>query len=116
MGAQHTVAQQGKTENLNAAGGVGDVEPYFDAVEVGAFGADRGGDVRAEIAGGTDAAVELGVEFAELGDFIHGGEVDFFLGVKAGAHGPFLKNHSVTPSLTWAQSMRKVPLSLKSRP
>ena len=30
------------------------------------------------------------MDLAELGDFVHGGLVDFFLGVKAGAHGPFV--------------------------
>src|SRR5258705_312843 len=30
------------------------------------------------------------MDFAELGDFIHGGLVDFFLGVEAGAHGSFV--------------------------
>ena len=27
----------------------------------------------------------------ELGDFVHAGGVDFFLGVEAGAHGPFVE-------------------------
>ena len=31
------------------------------------------------------------MDFAELGDFVHGGVVDFFLGVEAGAHGPFVE-------------------------
>jgi hypothetical protein len=66
--------------------------------------------------GGANVAGELGMDSAELGDFVHGGGVDLFLGVEAGAHGLFVEDHSVTPSLTWAQSMRKVPLSLKSRP
>ena len=34
---------------------------------------------------------ELGMDLAELGDFVHGGGVDFFLGVEAGAHGPFVE-------------------------
>src|SRR5580658_2110535 len=75
----------------DAAGGVGEVEPDFNAAEVGAFGADRGGDVGAEMARGTDVAGELGVDLAELGDFVHGGGVDLFLGVEAGAHGPFVE-------------------------
>jgi hypothetical protein len=87
----------------------------IDATEAGAFGADRGGDVRAEIAGGPKWRARWG-GLAELGDFIHRGGVDFFLGVEAGAQGLFVKDYSVTPSLTWAQSMRKVPMSLKSRP
>src|SRR5207249_8489321 len=28
--------------------------------------------------------------FAELGEFVHGGLIDFFLGVEASAHGPFV--------------------------
>src|SRR6266566_2713105 len=59
---------------LDAAGDVGEVEPDFDAAEVGALGAD----------GRSDAC-------AEMGDFVHGGLVDFFLGVEAGAHGPFVE-------------------------
>jgi len=31
------------------------------------------------------------VDFAELGNFVEGGAVDFFLGVEAGAHGPFVE-------------------------
>ena len=34
---------------------------------------------------------ELGMDLAELGDFVHAGGVDFFLGVEAGAHGPFVE-------------------------
>ena len=75
----------------NAAGGVGEVEPDFYAAEVGAFGADGGGDAGAEMAGWADVAGELRMDFAELGDFVHGGGVDFFLGVEAGAHGPFVE-------------------------
>ena len=58
---------------------------------MGAFGADGGGDIGAEVAGGADVFGELGMDFAELGDFVHGGGVDFFLGVEAGAHGPFVE-------------------------
>ena len=77
--------------DLDAAGRVGEVEPDFYAAEVGAFGADGGGDVGAEMAGGADVFGELGMDLAELGDFVHAGGVDFFLGVEAGAHGPFVK-------------------------
>ena len=76
---------------LDAAGNVGEVEPDFYAAEVRAFGADGGGDASAEVAGGADVAGELGMDFAELGDFVEGGLVDFFLGVEAGAHGPFVE-------------------------
>jgi len=31
------------------------------------------------------------MDFAELGDFVERGFVDFFLGVEAGAHGPFVE-------------------------
>jgi len=31
------------------------------------------------------------VDFAELGNFVEGGAVDFFLGVEAGTHGPFVE-------------------------
>ena len=31
------------------------------------------------------------MDFAELGDFVHGGGIDFFLGVEAGTHGPFVE-------------------------
>src|SRR5712692_5502098 len=76
---------------LDAARDVGEIEPDFDAAEVGAFGADGRGDAGAEMAGRADVASEFGVDFAELGDFVHGGLVDFFLGVEAGAHGPFMQ-------------------------
>src|SRR6266850_3717939 len=75
----------------DAAGDVGEVEPDFDAAEVGAFGADGGGDAGADVARGADVASEFGVDFAELGEFVHGSLVDFFLGVEAGAHGPFVE-------------------------
>src|SRR6266436_9423956 len=74
----------------DAAGDVGEVEPDFDAAEVGAFGADGRGDAGADVAGRADVASEFVVDFVELSDFIHGGLVDFFLGVEAGAHGPFV--------------------------
>ncbi len=34
---------------------------------------------------------EFRMDAAELGDFVHGSGVDFFLGVEAGAHGPFVE-------------------------
>jgi len=43
------------------------------------------------VAGGADVFCELGMDLAELGYFVHGGGVDFFLGVEAGAHGPFVE-------------------------
>jgi hypothetical protein len=79
------------TSRLDSARGVGEVEPDFYAAEVGAFGADGGGDVGAELAGGADVLGELRMDLAELGDFVHAGGVDFFLGVEAGAHGPFVE-------------------------
>src|SRR5271168_1590412 len=78
-------------KKLDAAGDVGEVEPDFDAAIVGAFGADGCGDSGAEVAGGADVFGDLGVDLAELGEFVHGGLVDFFLGVEAGAHGPFVE-------------------------
>src|SRR6266404_1627369 len=75
----------------DAAGDVGEVEPDFYAAEVGAFGADGGGDAGAEVARRTNVAGKLGLDFAELGEFVHGGLVDFFLGVETGAHGPFVE-------------------------
>src|SRR6266404_6258812 len=68
----------------DAAGDVGEVEPDFYAAEVGAFGADGGGDAGAEVARGADVASKFGMDFTELGEFVHGGLVDFFLGVEAG--------------------------------
>ncbi len=58
---------------------------------MGAFGADGGGDAGADVARRADVAGEFGMDFAELGEFVHGGLVDFFLGVEAGAHGPFVE-------------------------
>src|SRR5260370_16962913 len=75
---------------LDAAGDVGEVEPDFDAAEVGAFSADGGGDASADVARGADVASKFGMDFAELGEFVHGRLVDFFLGVESGAHGPFV--------------------------
>ena len=58
---------------------------------MGAFGADGGGDSGAEIARGADVTREFGEHFADLFHFLDGGLVDFFLGVEAGAHGPFME-------------------------
>jgi len=60
----------GVPRRLDAAGDVGEVQPDFYAAEVGAFGADGGGDAGAEVAGRTDVFGELGMDLAELGDFI----------------------------------------------
>src|SRR5258708_18467226 len=76
---------------LDAARCVGEVEPDFYAAEVGTFGADGSGDAGAEVAGRADVAGELRVDFAELGDFVHGSRVDFFLGVEACAHGALVE-------------------------
>ena len=56
-----------------------------------ALGADGRGDASAEMAGGANIPGECGMNFAELGNFVHGGLVDFFLSVKAGPHGPFVE-------------------------
>ena len=79
------------TEQSDAAGDVGEIEPDFYAAEVGAFGTDGSGDTGAEIAGRTNVFCELGMDFADLGDFVERGLVDFFLSVEAGAHGPFVE-------------------------
>src|SRR6201987_879701 len=70
---------------------VGEIGPDFYAAEVGAFGADGGGDSGAEIAGGADVTREFGENFADLLHFLDGGLVDLFLGVEAGAHSPFVE-------------------------
>ncbi len=57
---------------------------------MGAFGADGRSDAGANVAGRADVASEFGMDFAELGELVHGGLVDFFLCVEAGAHGPFV--------------------------
>jgi len=95
------------TCNLSdAAGGVGEVEPDFYAAEVGAFGTDGGGDVGAKVAGRADMFGELGMDLAELGDFVHAGDVDFFLGVEAGAHGPFVEKMEEGAGLDEANGFR----------
>src|ERR1700747_2448928 len=75
----------------DTAGGVGEVEPDLDAAEVRAFGADGRGDSSAKMAGRADVAREFGMDFTKLRDFGHRGLKNFFLGVEAGAHGPFVK-------------------------
>jgi len=55
------------------------------------LGADGSGDAGSDVARRTDVAGEFGVDFAELGEFVHGGLIDFFLGVEASAHGPFVE-------------------------
>src|SRR5690348_2084444 len=75
----------------DAAKDIGEIEPDFDAAEVGAFGADGSGDAGAEMTRGTDEAGELWMDFAKLGHFVHGSLVDLFLSVEAGAHGPFVE-------------------------
>lgn len=75
----------------DTARSVGEVEPDFDAAEVRAFGADGRGDAGAEVAGRADVAREFRMNIAELGDFVHGGLENFFLGVEASTHGPFVE-------------------------
>ena len=75
----------------DAAGYVREVEPDFYAAEMRAFGADRRGDSGSYIAGWAYVAGKLRMNFAELREFVHGGAVDFFLGVEASAHGPFVE-------------------------
>src|ERR1700756_5660821 len=79
------------TESLYAALDVGKVPPYFYAAEVGAFGANGSADAGSEVAGRAYVFGQLRMNLAELGDFVERGLVDFFLGVEAGAHGPFVK-------------------------
>src|SRR5262245_40001940 len=77
--------------NSDAAGDGGKVEPECDAAEVGALGAGGCGDGSTKVAGRADEFCELRVDFAELSDFIERRLIDLFLGVEAGAHGPFVK-------------------------
>jgi len=49
---------------------------------MGSFGADGRGDTGADVAWRADVAHEFWMDFAELGDFVHGGLVDFFLALK----------------------------------
>src|SRR5438094_144676 len=76
---------------LDAASDVGEVEPDFYAAKVGAFGADGSGDTCAKVARRADKFRELWMDFLKLRDFVKRGLVDFFLSVKAGAHGPFVE-------------------------
>src|SRR5947208_10516709 len=43
------------------------------------------------MAGRADVAREFRMDFAELGDFVHGSLKDFFLRIEASAHGPFVE-------------------------
>src|ERR1700739_2372953 len=79
------------TEGLDSALDVRKVQPYFYAAEVGAFGANGSADAGSEVGGGTDVFGPMLMDLAELGDFVERGLVDLFLGVEAGAHGPFVK-------------------------
>ena len=81
----------GEKLRLDAAGDVWKVEPDFYAAEMGAFGTDGSGDSGAEKTWRTDVLSELRMDFAELGDLVERGLVDFFLSVEAGAHGPFVE-------------------------
>src|SRR5260370_6498273 len=58
---------------------------------MGAFGADGSGDAGAEKARRTDILRKLGMYLTQLRNFVHGGLVNLFLGVEAGAHGPFME-------------------------
>src|SRR5437762_8663023 len=75
----------------DAAGGIGEVEPDFDAAEVRAFSANGRGDAGAKMARRPNITRKLRMDFAKLCDFVHRGLKDFFLGVEAGAHGPFVE-------------------------
>src|SRR5271157_4858996 len=76
---------------LDTTGRVGEIEPDFDAAEVGAFGADGRGDAGAKVARRADVAGEFGLHGAKLRNFVHGCVVNLFLSVEAGAHGPFVE-------------------------
>src|ERR1700689_2551125 len=67
------------------------IEPDFYAAEVRAFGADGSGDSGAQNAGWADVTRELRKNFADLRDLVHRRLVNLFLGVEAGAHGPFVE-------------------------
>ncbi len=56
-----------------------------------ALRADGSGDTGAEMTGRANVARKLRVDFTKLGNFVHRSIVDFFLGVEASAHGPFVK-------------------------
>src|SRR5215831_2292808 len=45
----------------------------------------------AEMAGWADVFGKFGVNPAELGDFVHGSGIDFFLSIEASAHGPLVQ-------------------------
>src|SRR5271165_395679 len=69
----------------------GKVQPDFNAAEMGTLGANRGCNASAKMTRRADVAGKLGMHFADLRNFVHGRVVDFFLRVKACAHGPFVK-------------------------
>ncbi len=71
-----------------------------------ALGADGSGNAGAEMAGRADVTCEFGMDFAELGDFVHGGLIDFFLGVKAGAHSPFVEKMEERTGFVEADGLR----------
>ena len=75
----------------DAARGIGEVEPDFNAAEVRAFGANGRSDPGAKMAGRTDVTGEFRMDLAELCDFVHRGLKNFFLRVEAGAHRPFVE-------------------------
>ena len=88
---EKTLRKEEEEPKSDAALDVGEVQPDFYTAEVRAFGADGSGDACAEVARWTDKFGELGMDFAELRDFIERGLIDFLLGVEAGAHGPFME-------------------------
>jgi len=76
---------------LDAASDVGEIEPDFDAqkwepsVQMGvAIPARRW-------QGGPTYLREFRVDARSSATFVHGGGVNFFLGIEAGAHGPFVE-------------------------
>src|SRR5262249_60714936 len=48
-------------------------------------------DAGADVAWRADVSGEFGMDPAKLSDFVHRGGIDFFLGVEACAHGPFVE-------------------------
>src|SRR5208283_4089806 len=76
---------------LDASLNIGKVQPNLDAAEVRSFGANGRGDAGAKVAGRPDVTGEFGLRRAKLRNLIHRSVVDLFLGVEAGAHGPFVK-------------------------
>src|SRR6202008_1103092 len=62
-------------------------------------GADGRGYTCAQMARRTNIAGKFWMHLADLGNFVHGGIVDFFLSVETGAHGPFMKKMQERTSL-----------------